>query len=400
MPHYNYQGTTQAGKRTTGAVEAANEAEARSRLRRERVRVSDLKEKSSFSLMSFSRGVRLKDVSGFTRQFASMNSAAIPLVTCLDAIGEQTENRVLGEAVRKISSDVQSGVALAESMSRFPKIFNGLYCAMVKAGEAAGILSEVLVRLADYQEKAVAMQRRVKSAFAYPVLVAMVAAGALVALMTFVVPTFSSMLAELGAQLPLVTRFVIAASGFTKVWLLPAVLVTTGGVIATGYFYRRSDKTRLFIDALRLRLPLFGDLQKKGAVSRFARTFGALLKGGVPIAEALEITSNTAGNRVLEQGFVRTLEAIRGGQTLAQPLKETGLFPPMVVQMIAVGEKSGNLPEMLAKISDYYDTEVDSAITALTSVLEPALIVAMGIVIAGVLISMYLPMFEMVNSIG
>jgi type IV pilus assembly protein PilC len=369
-------------------------------LRSERVREAIQKEKPRTSFLTFTGSVRLKDVSAFTRQFASMNSSAIPLVQSLDAITEQTENRRLCEAVRKISADVQSGISLAEAFSKHPKIFNRLYCAMVRAGEAAGILPAVLLRLADYQEKTVVLKRRVMSAFAYPFLVASVAIAAVIALMTFVVPTFSSMLSELGAQLPLSTRIVIGISDIVKIWLLPVLAVAALAVLVSMHQYRNSDWFRTAVDALQLKLPLFGGLQRKSAVSRFSRTFGALLVGGVPIADALEITSSTTGNRVLEQGFLKALEAIRSGQPLAAPLKATGLFPPMVVQMIDVGEKSGNLPEMLAKISDYYDTEVDSAVTALSSILEPVLIVVMGIIIAAVLISMYLPMFEMIGSIG
>jgi type IV pilus assembly protein PilC len=369
-------------------------------LRSERVREAIQKEKPTSPLFVFTGGVRLKDVSAFTRQFASMISSAIPLVQSLDAITRQTENRRLREAIIKILADVQSGISLAEALSKHPKVFNPLYCAMVRAGEAAGILPAVLLRLADYQEKTVVLQRRIMSAFAYPVLVGSVSIAAVIALMTFVVPTFSSMLLELGAQLPLSTRIVIAVSDIVKTWLLPVLAVTALMVLVSMHQYRNSDRFRTAVDALKLKLPLFGGLQRKSAVSRFSRTFGALLVGGVPIADALEITSSTTGNRVLEQGFLKTLEAIRGGQPLAPPLMATGLFPPMVVQMIDVGEKSGNLPEMLAKISDYYDTEVDSAVTALTSILEPVLIVVMGIIIAAVLISMYLPMFEMIGSIG
>ena len=329
-----------------------------------------------------------------------MISSAIPLVQSLDAIAKQTENRRLREAVRKISADVQSGISLAEALSKHPNIFNRLYCSMVKAAEVAGILPAVLLRLADYQEKAVVLRRRVTTAFAYPVLVGSVAIAAIIALMIFVVPTFSSMLSELGASLPLSTRIVISISDIVKTWLLPVLAAVALAVLVSMHRYRNSDRFRIVVDGFRLRLPLFGGLQRKSAVSRFSRTFGALLIGGVPIADALEITSSTTGNRVLEQGFLKTLEAIRSGQPLAAPLDETGLFPPMVVQMINVGERSGTLPEMLGKISDYYDTEVDSAVTALTSVLEPSLIVVMGIVIGAVLISMYLPMFEMVGSIG
>jgi type IV pilus assembly protein PilC len=369
-------------------------------LRSERVRATEPKEKTSSPFLTFNSGVRLKDLSAFTRQFASMSSSAIPLVQSLDALAEQTENKTLQAAVRRISTDLQSGISLAEALSKHPKIFNRLYCAIVKAGESAGILSAILLRLADYQEKTVALQRRVMSAFAYPVLVAGVAIAAIIALMTFVVPTFSTMLNELGAQLPLSTRIVIGISDIVKAWLAPVLLVTAVIVLISIQQYRKNDRFRTVIDGFRLKLPLFGKLQKKSAVSRFSRTFGALLTGGVPIADALEITSSTTGNRVLEQGFLKALSAIRGGQPLAAPLDETGLFPPMVVQMIDVGERSGNLPEMLVKISDYYDSEVDSAVTALTSVMEPVLIVFMGIVIAAVLISMYLPMFEMIGSIG
>jgi type IV pilus assembly protein PilC len=391
MPKYHYQGVNVSGKRVDGAVEAASGDEAKALLRKDRIRVTDLRKKKQAAIFSIGGGVKLKDVSGFTRQFASMNSSAIPLVASLDAITEQTENKVLRRASQRISSDVQSGVSLAEALSRHPKIFNRLYCAMVKAGEAAGILSSVLLRLADYQEKAVALRTRVKSAFAYP---------ALIALMTLVVPTFSAMLSELGAELPLSTRIVIGASGFIKVWLLPIVAALAIIIIALMYLYRTNSRVKLGFDIMALKLPLFGDLQKKNAIARFSRTFGALLTGGVPIAEALEITSNTAGNLQLEQGFLKTLDAIRSGRPLADPLKETGLFPPMVIQMVGVGERSGNLPEMLAKISDYYDSEVDTAITTLISLLEPALIVVMGVAMAGVLISMYLPMFSMVGSIG
>jgi type IV pilus assembly protein PilC len=400
MRKYQYTGVRYNGKRVEGAIQAASGDEAKSLLRKDRIRVTDLREKKQAGVFSFGNSVKLKDVSAFTRQFASMNSSAIPLVQSLDAITEQTENKVLKQASQRISADVQSGVSLAEALSRHPKIFNNLYCAMVKAGEAAGILSNVLLRLADYQEKAVAVRTRVKSAFAYPALVSVVAIIALVALMTLVVPTFSSMLAELGAQLPLSTRIVISASEFLKVWLLPMALVFAVIIVTLVYLYRTNYRLKLGFDTLALKLPMFGNLQKKNAVARFSRTFGALLAGGVPIAQALEITASTAGNSLLEQGFLKTLDAIRSGRPLAEPLKETGLFPPMVIQMVGVGERSGNLPEMLAKISDYYDSEVDTAITTLISVLEPMLIVVMGVFMAGVLISMYLPMFSIVGSIG
>jgi type IV pilus assembly protein PilC len=400
MPLFSYTGTDSEGKTAAGKIEASTEAEVRSLLRKERIRVSELKIKQNKPVLKLGGGVKLKDLSSFSRQFASMNSSGISIVPSLDAIAEQTENKTLRAVVAKISFDVQSGLSLAAALALHPHIFNRLYCSMVRAGEAAGILSDVLLRLADYQEKAVAVRRRVKGAFAYPILVGSVAVGALIALMTYVVPTFSSMLSELGATLPLSTRLVIAASNFAQVWVLPSILIIGAGIFGFIYLYKWNERFGLLVDAMLLKIPLFGDLQRKSGVARFSRTFGALLSGGVPIADALEITSTTAGNRILERGFLKALEAIRMGKPLAQPLKETGLFPPMVVQMVLVGEKSGNLPAMLTKISDYYDGEIDGAISTLTSILEPAIIVVMGIFIAGVLISMYLPMFEMVNSIG
>jgi type IV pilus assembly protein PilC len=400
MPHFQYQGTTQNGKLASGAIEAANENDARTRLRMERIRVVDICEKKSTRLFSFSGRINRKHLSEFTRQFAAMNAAGIPLVECLGAIAEQTENRQLRTIVVAVSGDVQAGVSLADAFSRHPKAFNRLYCAMVRAGEAAGILDAILLRLAEYQEKSVALQRRITSALSYPAIVTVVAIGALIALFTFVVPTFSSMLLELNAKLPWATQLVIDFSAIIKTWFPAGAAVVIGAVFAFVYFYKRNNNFRLRCDGMTLRIPVFGDVQKKSAVSRFARTFGSLLSGGVPIAEALSITSTTAGNRMLEQGFLKTLDAIRSGQPLAQPLRETGIFPPMVIQMIAAGERSGKLPDMLSKISDYFDAEVDAAISTLTSVLEPVLIVVMGVVIAGVLISMYLPMFQMVSALG
>ena len=349
MPIYKYTGVASSGKEVKGEISASNETEAQSLLRKDRIHVVALKEKSRPGTISFSSRLSLKDISGFTRQFASMNAAAIPLVQCLESIEEQTENKALRSIVQRICADVQSGVSLAEALARHPKTFNRLYCSMVKAGEAAGILSDVLERLADYQEKAVAVGRRVKGAFAYPLLIAVVAIGALVALMTYVVPTFATMLAELNTALPFVTRFVIMASNIIKTWLPIVVIAIGAGVFAILYSYRTNESARLFIDAFSLKLPLFGDLQKKSAVSRFSRTFGALLSGGVPVADALEITTTTAGNRVLEQAFLKTLEAIRVGKPLAEPLKATGIFPPMVVQMVAVGRGAGTCRQCLRR---------------------------------------------------
>jgi type IV pilus assembly protein PilC len=400
MPIFQYSGLKPNGEPVSGQIEAADKNEANALLRIKQLEITSL-HSEFFSLSSglFNR-VKLQDISAFTRQFATMIGAGLPLIQGINSIEQQTENRTLKEAVRKISDEVQTGMSLTEALSHHPHIFNQLYCAMVKVGEAGGILERVLMRLAEYQEKTVSLRRKVKTAMAYPLIVFLVAIGALMALMTFVVPTFASMLSDLGSQLPLPTRVIIQTSNWMKEWLL--AILAGAFILFSGVFVlqQRIPSFKYFIHSLRLHLPLFGDLTRKSAVSRFTRTLGALLSGGVTISEALEITAKTAGNQVLEAGILKALEAIKSGKSLSDPLQETGIFPPLVVQMVSVGEKTGKLPDMLERISIYYDNEVDSAITALTSVIEPVLIVFMGLLVGGVLIAMYLPMFELISKIG
>ena len=343
--------------------------------------------------------VSLVDLSRFTRQFAAMSSAGIPLILCLETLSLQTQNKILKTAIENISREVQTGSTLSSAVSKHPKIFNRLYSAMLKAGESGGILPAILLRLAEYQEKTVALQRKVKGAMTYPVIVAIIALGAITAFMTFVVPTFSSMLADLGVALPRPTRIIMGISTFLQDWifyLFLLIAIIAGAIII---LYEKKPKLRLYIDSLRLKIPLFGELSKKSAVSRFTRTGGSLLAGRVPITEALEITAHTADNRVIELALLDALSAIKTGKNISDSLKDAGIFPPMVIQMILVGEKTGTLPSMLDKISDYYDNELEASIGILTSVLEPLMIVIMGIIVAGILAAMYLPMLQIIDSL-
>lgn len=398
MATFSYSGTLFDGKAIKGEIEAPSKHEAYELLRRKRVRVDAIAgAKSSFVFFS---GVSIGDLSRFTRQFSAMTAAGLPLVTCLESIAGPIEHRFLKNAVQKISTDVQGGSNLAEAMARHPRIFNRLYCAMIRAGEAGGLLSDILKRLADYQERQANLQRRIRSALAYPAVVLLVTLAALAALMTYVVPTFAGMLFDLGAPLPASTRLVIEASDTIRRWGIPAGAGLAGLLFLSVVSYRQNAGFRMQMDQAALKAPFLGDLQKKSAIARFSRTLAALLSGGVPLAEAIEITAKTAGNSAVETALLQTLEAVKTGKSMSTQLAETGLFPSMVVQMVSVGERTGGLAEMLGRISDYYEVEVDTALATVTSLIEPVLIVLMGIVVAAVLIAMYLPMFEITQSIG
>lgn len=398
MPRYSYKGKSVAGKAVEGELEAENLGAAQALVKKRRIKDATVR-KAGGGGFQIGTGIGLKDLSRFTRQFSAMNQAGLPLIQCLDILSEQTENKALAQRIRKISTDIQGGGTLAESMEKHKPVFSELYCQMVRAGEAGGILDTILSRLADYQEAAEALRRKVKGALTYPVMVAIVAIGAVFALMTLVVPVFANMFKDMGGQLPTPTRVVMAISDFLKHNLWWILILIVGAVIGLLQAIKRSPRFKYFWDGLMLKLPLFGDLQRKSAVARFCRTLGTLLSSGVPILDALTVTARTSGNVVLEAGIFRTVEAISGGQSIAEPLKATGVFPPMVIQMIAVGERTGGLSDMLTRVSDFYDTEVEAAVDSLTSMLEPLVIVVLGGIIGAVLIAMYLPMFEMAGSI-
>jgi type IV pilus assembly protein PilC len=335
-------------------------------------------------------------MSVFTRQFSTMINAGLPIVQCLDILSRQTENPALKAAVSQVMLDVEGGNTLSESLAKHPKIFSDLYSNMVDAGEAGGILDIILGRLATYLEKADALQRKVKSAMTYPSIVATVAIGATVFMLMFVIPVFAKMFTDFGGTLPAPTRVVMGLSDFLRNywWVLAGMIV--GSIIA----YKQGRKNRKVskkMDQALLNMPVLGNVLRKGSVARFTRTLGTLVGSGVPILQGLDITARTAGNIVVEDAVVATRDSISQGDSIADPLKRSGVFPPMVVSMIAVGEQTGAIDEMLNKIADFYDDEVDTAVEQLTSIIEPILIVFMGVVVGGMLVAMYLPMFKMAS---
>jgi len=398
MARFSYVGVTSAGKQVKGEINAQSKDEVISLLRKKKLRPISIKNISIDFSKFFSSKVSLKDVSRFTRQFAAMTSAGLPLVNCLDILASQTENKKLSNSVKQVSGDIQGGSTLADALSKHPQVFNNLYSNMVAAGEASGNLDTVLSRLADYQEKSEALRRKIKGAMTYPIIVLVVAIFATVAMLTFVVPTFAQMFVDMGGALPLPTKIVMDLSDFFQRYFILLFLVIAGVAFAFSYYYKTEDG-KLRIDGIKLKIPVFGDLERKSSISRFAQTLSTLLTSGVTIIDALTITAKTAGNKVLEKGIQKTLERITGGLTIAEPLKETGVFPPMVIHMISVGEKTGDLADMLKKISEFYQEEVDAAIDALTSIIEPVMIIVMGVIIGGILVAMYLPMFDMIGTI-
>ncbi|MCL2689248.1 MAG: type II secretion system F family protein [Chitinispirillia bacterium] len=397
MAKFEYVGVA-GGKQVKGELEAANKDDAALLLRKKKIRVVSIRSKSmDIALPKFLEpGIKLKDVSRFTRQFAAMVSAGLPLVQCLDILGEQCENPTLALSIKKVSTDIQGGNNLAESLAKHPKAFNTLYCNMVAAGEQSGNLDGVLNRLAEYQEKAEALKRKIKGAMTYPIIVLCIASGATIVMLAFVVPTFANMFTDMGGELPAPTRIVMDLSIFLQTWWW-AMAIIGGGSLFSFVKYNKTEKGRLKVDAFKLRLPIFGDLERKSAVSRFSQTLSTLLSSGVTIIDALAITARTAGNKIVENGIMRTVEKISGGTSIAEPLKDTKVFPPMVIHMIAVGEKTGDLSGMLKKVSIFYEEEVNAAVDAMTAAIEPIMIVVIGIIVGGILMAMYLPMFDMVG---
>ena len=398
---YLWKGRSPSGELLSGEFATESKDDLVSYLRKRKIIITSVREKSkqiNFNLPGKSR-VSVKDIGVFTRQFATMINAGLPMVQCLDILSQQTEKPALREAVAKVMSDVEGGSTLAEGLARHPKIFSNLFVNMVEAGEAGGILDVILQRLATFLEKLDALQRKVKSALTYPSVVAVVALGATAFMLIFIIPTFAKMFTDFGGELPLPTQIVIAISDFLRLfwWALAGGIV--GIVIAIQRYYK-TDAGRYQIDKLLLKIPVLGMVIRKGSVARFTRTLGTLISSGVPILSGLEITARTSGNRVVELAVMNTRESISQGNTIAEPLKACGVFPPMVTSMISVGEQTGALDEMLDKIANFYDDEVDSAVDALTAIIEPVMIVVMGTIVGGMLIAMYLPMFKLVTVVG
>ncbi|MCK4827723.1 type II secretion system F family protein [bacterium] len=398
MPEFDYKGKTLAGAAVTGKLKAKTKEDVERVLRQNRILVTFISKRSPEINLQFGTGIKKVEVSRFTRQFATMIGAGLPMVQCLDVLASQLENKSLAKIVREVKEGVSGGATLSEAMARHPKIFDQLYTNMVEAGEVGGALDAILVRLAVYREKADKLVRKVKGAMVYPSVVAFVAIAVTVGMLTFIVPVFAKMFGGLNAELPAPTKIILIISNFLQANFL-YLIMGSAGLIAGIMYYKKTKKGELHWDNMLLHMPVLGNLVRKSSVARFTRTLGTLLASGVSILDALEITAKTAGNKVIANAINKSVLSIAEGDTITAPLKESGVFPPMVTQMISVGEKTGGLDEMLNKIADFYDEEVDDAVTALTSVIEPIIIVFMGIVIGGIMIAMYLPMFDIIGKI-
>lgn len=397
---FQWSGKTLRGTIESGEMVAVSREDVISQLRRKNITATAVTEKTAKpSLFGFGGGVKDKDIVVFTRQFSTMIDAGLPLVQGLDILSGQVESKTLAKTLTIVKSDVESGSTYADALKKHPKIFSELYVNMVAAGEAGGILDTILNRLAAYIEKAMKLKKKVKGAMIYPAVVSTIAVGVIAVIMIFVVPTFSKMFANMGGTLPAPTRLVIGMSGF---------LAGTGGVIVAGSLVaifvaisqiRKTEAGKKAIDRILLKLPIFGMILNKVAVAKFTRTLGTLVSSGVPILDGLEITAKTAGNKVIEYAVMDVRKSVSEGKTLEEPLSKAKVFPPMVTHMIAVGESTGALDAMLAKIADFYDDEVDNAVSNLTAMMEPLLMVFLGTAVGFIVIAMYLPIFKLITLI-
>jgi type IV pilus assembly protein PilC len=403
MPIFAYAGRTRSGETVTGERVADTTDAVVAALRREQVLVTQInpvKEKAAVKTTGPKRakGVNSKNLAVFTRQFSVMIDAGLPLVQCLEILGTQEEDKNFASVILATRGDVESGASLADAMKRHPKVFDSLFTNMIAAGEAGGILDTILKRLATYIEKNVKLKGQVKSAMIYPVAVIVIATLVVGVILWKVIPTFANLFAGLGAELPLPTRVVIAASN-GLVRFGPIIIVAIG---AAGYGFKQyysSPNGRRVVDAIVLKMPILGMLMRKIAVARFCRTLSTLLASGVSILEALDITARTAGNAIVEEAILTTRKSIERGETIAQPLRETAVFPPMVVQMIGVGEATGALDTMLGKIADFYEEEVDVAVAGLLTLMEPLMIALLGGIVGGIVIAMYMPIFSLISKL-
>ena len=393
MPTFTYTARSANGELKSATLDAANRDEVVAQLRRQRLTVVKVDEAAK---PKKGGKVSMRDIVIFTRQFSTMINAGLPLVQALDILAKQTENPALSDVTRAVVFDVESGNTVADALSKHPKAFSDLYVNMVAAGEAGGILDTILMRLATFMEKNDALVRKVKGAMIYPGVIMSVAAIAISVLLIFVIPIFQSMFASVGLPLPLPTRVVILMSKILKGYWWAII---AGGFVGQIVFrkYYKTDAGKLKIDAFLLKTPILGDVLRKSAVSRFTRTLGTLISSGVSILDGLEITAKTAGNRVIQDAIMASRASIAGGDTISAPLAKSNVFPPMVISMIAVGEQTGGLDEMLSKIADFYDDEVDAAVSGLLSAMEPLMIVFLGTVVGGMVVAMYLPIFDMIN---
>jgi type IV pilus assembly protein PilC len=402
MPTFAYSGRTRGGETINGERMGDTMDAVVATLRREQIlvtRITPSQAKAAAPKKAKSKAPSAKNLAVFTRQFSVMIDAGLPLVQCLEILGSQEEDKNFSGVILQTRADVEGGASLADAMKKHPKTFDALYSNMIAAGEAGGILDGILKRLAVYIEKAVKLKSQVKSAMIYPIAVMVIATAVVSAIMIWVIPTFKSLFDGLGAQLPLPTIIVMKISQY-MVSLMPYYI--TGGVMAGFAFkkYYATDKGKHVVDGIVLKLPVLGGIMRKIAVARFCRTLSTLIASGVPILDGLDITARTAGNVIVEDAIQNTRRSIERGETIAAPLKQTGVFPPMVVQMIGVGEATGALDTMLSKIADFYEDEVDSAVAGMLTLLEPIMIAFLGIVVGGIVIAMYLPIFGLISQLA
>jgi len=401
MPAFLWAGKNKKGDIQKGEMEASTEGAVLANLKRMKIEPTKIKKKPKdlFENVAFLQPkVKTSDIILFARQFSTMIDAGLPIIQCLDILYSQQENPTFKKMLRSIKDDVESGSTLAEALKKYPNEFDDLFVNMIAAGEAGGILDTILRRLSAYMEKTARLKSKVKGAMTYPIVTLIIAGAVLAVILVFVIPVFEEMFADMGGQLPAFTQMVVKASNFTKKNVIYIIVGLILFIFAFRKFHR-TEKGRAFIDKNILRLPVFGDLIRKVAVSKFTRTMGTMLSSGVAILEALEIVAKTAGNKTIETAVYRVRSDIAEGRTMADPLIESGVFPSMVCQMIAVGESTGALDAMLEKIAEFYDEEVDQAVENLTALIEPFMLVFLGITIGGLVIAMYLPVFKMASNL-
>ncbi len=401
MATFAFSGRTRSGEVISGERVADSLEAATAALRREQIqvtRITPVKAKAETKRAGKGRRVKAKNLAVFTRQFSVMIDAGLPLVQCLDILGGQEEDKGFAAVIADTRTDVEGGASLADAMRKHPKTFDALYTNMIAAGEAGGILDTILKRLAVYIEKNVKLVGQVKSAMIYPIAVLVISAGVVAVILWKVIPTFAAMFAGLGAELPLPTRVVIWMSN-ALVKFMPLIVIA---LVAAAFAFRQyyaTNNGRHVVDRMLLRLPVLGLILRKIAVARFCRTLSTLISSGVPILDGLEITARTAGNAIVEDAVMATRKSIERGETVSGPLKETGVFPPMVTQMIGVGEATGALDTMLGKIADFYEEEVDTAVAGLLTLMEPIMIAILGVIVGGIVIAMYMPIFSMISKL-
>jgi type IV pilus assembly protein PilC len=402
MPKFVWEGKTKAGRTLTGEIEAPNEAFVLAQLRRQQVVPVKVKPKGAefrLRLPGLGGKVSQKELAIFTRQFATMIDAGLPLVQCLDILGAQQENQTFKKIIIKVKEDVESGSTFADALGKHPRIFDELFVNLVQAGEVGGILDTIHSRLAAHIEKALKLAKKIKGAMVYPATIVAVAVVVTVVLLVYVIPIFGKMFQDFGQALPAPTQFVLALSAFTRKYFMVAIVFVILLIIAFRW-YKNTENGRRVIDRILLKLPIVGGLLQKIAVARFSRTLGTMVSSGVPILESMDIVAKSAGNRIIEEAILKARLSISEGKTIAEPLADAKVFPSMVTQMVAVGEATGALDTMLNKIAEFYDEEVDMAVEALTSLLEPMLMIFLGVVIGGLVIAMYLPIFKLAGVVG